>query len=87
MHGAFHFKLSTARLYASRKEGGKGLHSIENAVRQEMQGLKYYVSRKAESGPLIKECKLPRKGQIKRQLGIKSLCIVPGTKVCQKLQT
>ena len=35
MHGVFHPKSSTARLYTSRKEGGRGLHSIENVVRQE----------------------------------------------------
>ena len=29
MHGVFHPKSSTARLYISRKEGGRGLHSIE----------------------------------------------------------
>ena len=57
MHGVFHPKSSTARLYTSRKEEGRGLHSIENAVRQEEQSLKSYVSRKAESDPLMAECK------------------------------
>ena len=56
MHGVFHPKLSTARLYTSRKEGGRGLHSIENVVHQEEQSLKSYVSRKAESDPLMAEC-------------------------------
>ena len=32
MHGMFHPKLSTARLYTSRKKGGKGLHIIKNNV-------------------------------------------------------
>ena len=32
MYGVFHLKLSTARLYISRKEGGRGLYSIENVV-------------------------------------------------------
>ena len=57
MHGVFHPKPSTARLYTSRKEGGRVLHSIKNFVRQEEQSLKFYVSRKAESDPLMAECK------------------------------
>ena len=57
MHGVFHSKSSTARLYTSRKEGGRGLHSIENVVRQEDRSLKSYVSRKAESDLLMAECK------------------------------
>ena len=56
MHGVFHPKSSTARLYTSRKEGGRGLHSIENVVLQEEQSLKSYVSRKAEGDPLMAEC-------------------------------
>ena len=35
----------------------KGLHGIENFVRQKEQSLKSYVSRKAESDPLMAECK------------------------------
>ena len=57
MHGVFHSKSSTARLYTSRKEEGRGLHSFENVVHQEEQSLKSYVSKKAESGPLMAECK------------------------------
>ena len=57
MHGVFHFKSSTARLYTSRKEGRRGLLSIENVVRQEEQSLKSYVRRKAESDQLMAECK------------------------------
>ena len=57
MRGVFHPKLCTTRLYTSRKEGGRGLHSIENVVRHEVQSLKSYVSRKAESDPLMAECK------------------------------
>ena len=33
------------------------MHSIENVVHQEEQSLKSYVSRKAESDPLMAECK------------------------------
>ena len=57
MHGAFHPKSSTARLYTSRKKGGRGLHSIKNVVRQEEQSLESYVSGKAESDPLTAKCK------------------------------
>ena len=57
MHGVFYPKSSTARLYTSRKEGGRGLHSIENFVHQEEQSLKSYVGSKAESDPLMAECK------------------------------
>ena len=55
IHGVFHPKSSTAKLY--RKEGGRGRHSIDNVVPQEEQSLKSYVSRKAESDPLMAECK------------------------------
>ena len=57
MHGVLYSMLSTARQYASKKEGGSGRHSIENVVHQEKQSLKSYVSRKAESDPLMAECK------------------------------
>ena len=57
MHGVLHPKSSTARLYANRKQGGRGLYSIENVVCQEEQSLKSYVSRKADSDPLMAECK------------------------------
>ena len=57
MHGVFHTQSSTARLYTSRKEGGRRLHSIKNVVRQEEQSLKSNVSREAESDPLKSECK------------------------------
>ena len=57
MHGVLYSMLSTARQYASKKEGGSGRHSIENVVCQKKQSLKFYVRRKAESGPLMKERK------------------------------
>ena len=34
MDGVFYSKSSTTRLYISRKEGGRGMHSIDNVVRQ-----------------------------------------------------
>ena len=57
MHGVFHLKSNTARLYTSRKNGEKGLQSIENVVRKKEQSLKSYVGRKADSDPLIATCK------------------------------
>jgi hypothetical protein len=56
LHGAFHPKSSTTRLYASRSKGGRGLHSIEHVVRDEEQSLKSYVQMKAVSDPLMAEC-------------------------------
>ena len=57
MHGVFHPKSSTARLYTSRKEGGRGLHSIKDVLHQEEQSLKSYVSKKAEGDPMMAEFK------------------------------
>ena len=56
MHVVFHPKSSTGRLCTSRKEGGKGLHSIENVVCQEEQSRKSYVSKIAENDLLMAEC-------------------------------
>ena len=56
MYGAFHPKSSTDRLYGDRKEGGRGLHSIERIVKEEEQSLKSYVRTKAPTDPLIAEC-------------------------------
>ena len=57
MHGVFSPKSNTARLCTSKKEEGRGLHSIDDAVHHEKQSFKYYVSRKADSEPLMAECK------------------------------
>ena len=87
MHGEFYSKSSTARLYTSRKERGKGLLDIGNVMRQEEQGLKSYVSWKAESDPLRADCKClqsPGKSKMKLRLGIKRPCVMPCTKVCEK---
>ena len=37
--GAFHKRASFGRLYLKRKEGGRGLISVEDCVRQEEAGL------------------------------------------------
>ena len=57
MHGLFHPKSNTARVYISSKEGGRGLHSIGNVVLKEEQRLNSYDNRKTESDPLMAERK------------------------------
>jgi len=56
LHGAFHPKSSVARLYSSRKEGGRGLQCLEHAVKEEEQSLKSYVETQAITDPLMAEC-------------------------------
>jgi len=48
MAGAFHTRGSTLRLYIKRKEGGKGLISVEDCVKMERANLKSYVSESEE---------------------------------------
>ena len=43
MNGAFHKNSSVDRLYMKRKEGGRGLISVEECVRAEERGLCEYV--------------------------------------------
>ena len=43
MAGAFHTRGSSLRLYIKRKEGGKGLISVEDCVKMERANLKSYV--------------------------------------------
>ncbi|MEM7375718.1 MAG: reverse transcriptase family protein [Bacteroidota bacterium] len=43
MNGAFHRSSSVGRLYIGRKEGGRGLISVQDCVRQEELGLEEYV--------------------------------------------
>ena len=44
MAGAFHTRGSSHRLYIKRKEGGKGLISVEDCVKMERANLRSYVS-------------------------------------------
>ena len=37
MHGAFHRNSSVDRLYLKRKEGGRGLISVEDCVKEEKE--------------------------------------------------
>jgi len=48
MHGAFHEKSSTYRLYLKRKEGGRGLISITDCVTHEVIGLTNYIQESKE---------------------------------------
>ena len=48
MYGAFHPKSDVDRLYVKRKEGGRGLISVERCVKEEENSLKLYISNSEE---------------------------------------
>ena len=48
MYGALHPKSDVERLYVKRKEGGKGLMSVESCVREEENSLGFYVANSEE---------------------------------------
>ena len=48
MHGGFHPKSSTLRLYAKRKEGGQGLVSIKATIQDETSKIQEYMSAEEE---------------------------------------
>ena len=48
MHKALHPKNDVDRLYVSRKEGGRGLASIEDSVDASIQRLEVYIGKKNE---------------------------------------
>ncbi|XP_047484939.1 uncharacterized protein LOC125036390 [Penaeus chinensis] len=48
MYGAFHPKSDVDRLYVKRRDGGRGLISIERCVKDEESTLKVYVSKSQE---------------------------------------
>ena len=52
MYGALHPKSDVDRLYINRKEGGRGLISVERCVREEENSFGFYV---ANSENLIRE--------------------------------
>ena len=58
MHGAFHPKSDTDRLYLTREKGGRGLISCEGCVRSEENNLGWYVRNSVES--LIRGVRLAR---------------------------
>ena len=50
MYGALHPKSDVDRLYIPRKEGGRGLISIEDCVELAIRGLEVYVHGKIDTG-------------------------------------
>ena len=48
-YGALHPKSDVDRLYIKRKEGGTGLMSVELCVREEENGLGFYVANSGEN--------------------------------------
>ena len=48
MHKALHNRDDVNRLYVSRKEGGKGLASIEDSVDASIQRLENYIGKHEE---------------------------------------
>ena len=48
-YGALHPKSDVDRLYIKRKEGGRGLMSVELCVREEENSLGFYVANSGES--------------------------------------
>uniref|UniRef100_A0A3B3HW39 Reverse transcriptase domain-containing protein n=1 Tax=Oryzias latipes TaxID=8090 RepID=A0A3B3HW39_ORYLA len=56
MHGGFHPKSSTLRLYASRKEGGRGLVSVEATIQDETSKMHKYIKLKAPNDSVLSEC-------------------------------
>jgi hypothetical protein len=55
MHGAFHPKSSTNRLYQPRKEGGRGLCSIEQTIYEEEGNLNKYVKEMSKNDKHLEE--------------------------------
>ena len=51
MHKALHLRDDVDRLYVSRKEGGRGLTSIENSIDASIQRLEDYIRK--HDGELI----------------------------------
>ena len=48
IYGALHPKSDVDRLYIKRKEGGKGLMSVERCVREEENSFGFYVANSEE---------------------------------------
>ena len=49
MHGALHPKSDVDRLYIKRKEGDRGLMSVERCVREEENSMGFYVANSEEN--------------------------------------
>ncbi|KAF7644738.1 hypothetical protein LDENG_00216610, partial [Lucifuga dentata] len=48
MHGGFHPKSSTLRLYAQQKEGGRGLVSVRATIQNETRSIQEYIRKMAQ---------------------------------------
>ncbi|KAF7647540.1 hypothetical protein LDENG_00171040 [Lucifuga dentata] len=55
MHGGFHPKSSTLRLYAQRKEGGRGLVSIRATIQDETRSIQEYIRKMAPQDKPLNE--------------------------------
>ncbi|XP_067932894.1 uncharacterized protein [Watersipora subatra] len=55
MHGALHPKSDTTKLYIDRKDGGKGLLSVQQRVKEEEQHIRAYAAFMATSDKLLVE--------------------------------
>ena len=49
MYGGLHPKSDVDRLYVKRKEGGRGLISVEQCIREEENSLGFYVANSEEN--------------------------------------
>ncbi|XP_067947195.1 uncharacterized protein [Watersipora subatra] len=58
MHGALRPKSNTTRLYLDRKDGGRGLKSVQQTVKEEEQSIKAYAASMATSDKLLAELQL-----------------------------
>ena len=56
MHGGFHPKSSTLRLYKMRKEGCKGLVAIRATIKGETTKIQEHIENMAPSDDLPSEC-------------------------------
>ncbi|XP_078808275.1 uncharacterized protein LOC144994388 [Oryzias latipes] len=56
MHGGFHPKSSTPRLYGSHKEEGRGPVSMEATIQDETSKMHEYIKLKAPTDSMLSEC-------------------------------
>ena len=56
LHGALHPKSSSCRLYVCRKDGGRGLQSVEGTIKDEEAKMRSYCLERSEVDPILKEC-------------------------------
>ena len=55
MHGGFHPKSSTLRLYTKRNKGGQGLVSVRATVQDETTKIQEYIRKMAPKDELLSE--------------------------------